>query len=45
MDFLSNGFKWRANYSDGNTSGGKFVYAAFAEFPIVSSNSKSGTAR
>jgi len=38
MDFLSNGFKWRANYSDGNTSGGVFIYAAFAEFPLVSSN-------
>jgi len=45
MDFLSNGFKWRADYSDGNTSGGVFIYAAFAEFPVVSSNSKAGTAR
>ena len=45
MDFLSNGFKWRANYSDGNTSGGFFSYAAFAEFPLVSSNDMPGVAR
>ena len=38
MDFLSNGFKWRANYSDGNTSGGVFLYLAIAQFPLVSSN-------
>ena len=44
-DLLSNGFKCRATGSDSNGSGEKYIYIAFAEFPIVSSNSKSGTAR
>ena len=43
-DFCSNGFKIRDDdnkINEGNT----YVYAAFAEFPIVSSNSKPGVAR
>ena len=45
MDMLSNGFKIRTSAGDINTSGQTVIYAAFAEFPLASSNSKSGTAR
>jgi len=45
VDFLSNGFKVRQTHSYWNTSGGNYVFMAFAEFPLVSSNSKIGTAR
>ena len=45
VDFLSNGFKIRNSDSGLNGSGNKIIYSAFAEFPIVSSNSKAGTAR
>jgi hypothetical protein len=34
MDILSNGFKLRGSYSEWNTSGGTFMYAAFAENPL-----------
>jgi hypothetical protein len=45
LDFLSNGFKLRTTSSSWNGSGNGYIYAAFAEFPLVSSNSKSGVAR
>ena len=45
MDILSNGFKCRIAHSGINGNGNNYVYAAFAEFPIVSSNSKAGVAR
>ena len=44
-DFVSNGFKARATDDGINKSAQQYIYAAFAEFPIVSSNSKAGTAR
>ena len=44
-DLLSNGFKLRDDYDQVNASTGEYIYAAFAEFPFVSSNSKAGTAR
>ena len=36
IDFLSNGFKYRANNSGGdvNASGGTYIFAAFAEAPF-----------
>ena len=45
IDFLSNGFKIRTTDSGDNASGEIYIYMAFAEFPVVSSNSKAGTAR
>ena len=44
-DILSNGFKIRTTSSDWNTSGDLYVYLAFAEFPLVSSNDMPGVAR
>ena len=44
-DLLSNGFKLRSSNDATNKSGYSFMYAAFAAFPFVSSNSKAGTAR
>ena len=38
VDFLSNGFKMRANYNGNNASGVSFIYMAFAEAPLVGSN-------
>ena len=38
LDLLSNGFKIRSTSSDYNTSGITFIYAAFAEAPLVNSN-------
>ena len=38
MDILSNGFKLRLTSSSINASGGTFIYAAFAEAPLVNSN-------
>ena len=44
IDLLSNGFKIRTtNYATNYTN--QIVYAAFAEFPLVSSNDIPGTAR
>ena len=43
IDILSNGFKVRTTSTEINLS--TAVYAAFAEFPFVSSNSKAGVAR
>jgi len=34
-DFLSNGFKVRNTYNDGNISGESYIYVAFAENPFV----------
>ena len=45
VDILSNGFKLRTTDGADNADGEVYVYAAFAEFPFVSSNSKPGTAR
>ena len=45
IDLLSNGFKIRNNDSTYNGTGNDFIYAAFAEFPLVSSNSVPGVAR
>jgi hypothetical protein len=33
MDFLSNGFKWRATTAAFNASGGTYIFAAFASAP------------
>ena len=41
----SNGFKVRETWTGVNANTGEYIYAAFAEFPFVSSNSKAGTAR
>ena len=38
VDFLSNGFKIRQTHSYWNTSGASYIYAAFAEAPLVNSN-------
>jgi len=45
MDFLSNGFKLRANEYANNYSGDTFIYMAFAESPFVSSKGVPTTAR
>ena len=45
IDILSNGFKIRTTAAAVNAASGKYSFAAFAEFPIVSSNSKPTTAR
>ena len=45
IDLCSNGFKLRASATDVNANNDGLIYAAFAEFPLVSSNSIPGTAR
>ena len=45
IDFLSNGFKTRANYNGINGSGDSYIYMAFAENPFVSSTGIPTTAR
>lgn len=40
VDFLSNGFKIRSTESVYNSSGGKFVYMAYAEQPFKFNNAK-----
>ena len=45
IDLLSNGFKVRGSNDEPNGSGKTIVYAAFAEFPLVSSNSIPALAR
>ena len=45
IDLVSNGFKITTSDSGFNINGDTYIYAAFAEFPFVSSNSKPGTAR
>ena len=46
VDFYSNGFKFvDSTNSDSNTSGGHYVYLAFAEAPFVGTNNIPATAR
>ena len=45
IDIVSNGFKMRNNGTYTNGSGDTYIYAAFAEFPIVSSNNLPTVAR
>ena len=45
IDLNANGFKIRGSNSEINASDETILYAAFAEFPLVSSNSIPGTAR
>jgi hypothetical protein len=45
FDLLSNGFKCRTNHVEINTSGGTYIYMAFAEHPFVSSKGVPVTAR
>ena len=45
IDILSNGFKIRTTTAPLNQDTSEFLYAAFAEFPIVSSNDVPGVAR
>jgi len=44
-DFLSNGFKTRNTYNDGNVSGQTYIYMAFAENPFTTSTGVPTTAR
>ena len=44
-DFTSNGFKMRNTFSGYNASGQGYIYMAFAEEPLVSSNDIPATAR
>jgi len=44
MDWLSNGFKLRTTSTTWNTSGGDYIYWAFAEHPFVSSKGVPTTA-
>ena len=45
IDFNSSGFKIRADHADINTSGGTYIYMAFAESPFVNSNGVPNNAR
>jgi len=45
FDFLSNGFKPRADYAAMNTSGATYIYMAFAENPFTTSTGVPATAR
>jgi len=45
VDLLSNGFKWRAADSKINANNYEYIYAAFAENPIVGSNNIPATAK
>ena len=45
IDILSNGFKQRNTFGNFNTSGATYIYMAFAEEPLVSSNAVPATAR
>jgi hypothetical protein len=42
-DFCSNGFKIRSSTGSLNTSGGTYIYMAFAEVPLVASNGDPAT--
>jgi hypothetical protein len=44
-DFLSNGFKTRNTYNDGNVSGQTYIYMAFAEHPFTTSTGVPACAR
>jgi hypothetical protein len=45
IDMFSNGFKVIGTDIDLNTSGGQYIYMAFAEAPLVGSNNVPATAR
>jgi len=45
IDMLSNGFKLRSSDGDANEDGNDFLYIAFAEHPVVSSNGVPAVAR
>ena len=45
IDLLSNGFKFISSGAHLNGSGRYYMYLAFADFPLVSSNDVPGTAR
>jgi len=45
IDITSNGFKCRSSSTFLNTSGGTYIYMAFAEAPLVGSNNIAATAR
>ncbi len=45
IDILSNGFKIRTTDANVNTSGGVYLYMAFAKAPLVGSNNVPCTAR
>ena len=45
VDILSNGFKCRGTNAVINSSGANYIYAAFAEAPLVNSEGVPGTAR
>jgi len=45
VDILSNGIKIRENSAYNNTSGGSYIYMAFASAPLVSSNGVPAVAR
>ena len=45
IDFLSNGFKQRNNFSAINASGGSYIYMAFAKSPFTTSTGIPTTAR
>jgi hypothetical protein len=45
VDFLSNGFKMRNNFSASNYNGETYIYMAFAENPFVTSTGVPTTAR
>ena len=45
IDFVSNGFKIRNTNGDINTSGGNYIFMAFAEAPLVGTNNVPCTAR
>ena len=45
VDFLANGFKLRDNDAQLNGSGSTYIYMAFAEAPLVSSNGVPAVAR
>ena len=44
LDFLSNGFKMRQDFSHMNADSGKHIFWAFAEHPFISSKGVPGTA-
>jgi len=45
FNYLSNGFKFNENVNLWNTSGATYIYMAFAEEPLVSSNGVPAVAR
>ena len=45
IDFVSNGIKFRSGNGDINSSGGNYIYMAFASAPLVGTNNVPCTAR